>query len=155
MKKEIRRLIQAVTDQIQIRDVVLYASHFKQDQPLPQNQQVDVVLQAREGWSHQISEGDAGPRWVYVHFHFGVKMSEPGIEGSDEPGEPYYVIEAEFVATYRVKDGAELDENAVAAFAEHNGKHNIWPFWRQHVFDVCQRARLHPPEIPLFSGNRE
>lgn len=155
MNKETAELIQSVSRQIQIRDVVLYGSLFQQEESLPRDRKVDVVQQSREGWLHQISESDGRPDWVHVHFHFGVRMSKPGADGADEHGDLYYVIEAEFVAFYRVLDGAELDENAVAAFAEHNGKHNIWPFWRQHVFDVCQRARLSPPEIPLYSGNSQ
>jgi preprotein translocase subunit SecB len=47
----------------------------------------------------------------------------------------------------------ELDEKALATFANLNGVHNVWPFWRQHVYDIVQRARLPQLDIPLFAGS--
>lgn len=154
MNEQTRELIDKACRQIQIRDVVLYGSSFEQQEPLPRDQQVDVVLQAREGWNHQISRTGDRTDWVHVHYLFGVRLLKSDSEDDEEPSTVYYTIEAEFVASYRVKS-EELDEDAVAAFAEHNSKHNIWPFWRQHVFDVCQRARVSPPEIGLYPGNSE
>ncbi|MEO8460730.1 MAG: hypothetical protein ABI451_09395, partial [Dokdonella sp.] len=64
----------------------------------------------------------------------------------------YFLIEAAFLVEYDVT-GA-LEEDAIAAFANFNAVHNVWPFWRQHVFDIVQRARLPQLEIPLFSGTK-
>jgi hypothetical protein len=69
---------------------------------------------------------------------------------SDDP-EVYFLIEAEFQVEYEMT--GELDEKALATFANLNGVHNVWPFWRQHVYDIVQRARLPQLDIPLFAGS--
>jgi len=59
-------------------------------------------------------------------------------------------IEARFLVLYEV-DGA-ISEDAMALFARLNAVHIAWPFWRQHVFDLVQRAHLPRLEIPLLAG---
>jgi hypothetical protein len=54
----------------------------------------------------------------------------------------------------KVTDPVELSQGAIKIFADLNSIHNVWPFWRQHVFDVVGRARLPHITVPLFSGKR-
>jgi hypothetical protein len=52
-------------------------------------------------------------------------------------------------STHRSECG---DVTCIKIFAELNSVHNVWPFWRQHVFDIVSRARLPHLNVPLFSG---
>jgi hypothetical protein len=71
--------------------------------------------------------------------------------GSGEKPAPIYVeIEADFIAEYEI--AAAISEEAIKAFAGYNAVHNVWPFWRQHVFDIVNRAHLLHIDIPLYSG---
>lgn len=82
--------------------------------------------------------------------------SNDGAEAQDaaevEP-EVLNTIEANFIVEYAMK-GQPSDES-LAAFAKFNSVHNVWPFWRQHVFDIVQRGSLPKVDIPLFSGSPE
>jgi hypothetical protein len=73
------------------------------------------------------------------------------MQGEDPP--VYFEIEADFLIEYDVR--GEPSNEAIKLFAEFadlNSVHNVWPFWRQHVFDIVSRARLPHLNVPLFSG---
>lgn len=97
--------------------------------------------QFEDGKSHKI---------VQFMVHLGtrvvgdVKASEPPV---------YFRIEAKFLVEYEIT--GQLDEDKIKAFADFNAVHNVWPFWRQHVYDVVQRSRLPHMDIPLFPGIKQ
>lgn len=68
----------------------------------------------------------------------------------DEPN-IYFGVEAEYMVIYELV--ADVSEEALHIFSNLNAVHNVWPFWRQHVFDLIGKARLPPLQIPLFSGD--
>mgnify|MGYP006292270373 CR=1 FL=1 len=143
-----RDLLRQAAEALQIKDVVLHGSTFEQQNPLP-NEEAEVIQQQMEGWRYRRGEAD-GRQWLQVLYRFGARLAEPG-EDEESVGEIYYTIEAEFMAHYHFEDG-ELSEEAIKVFAKYNTRHNVWPFWREFVFATCQRARLNPPEIGLYSG---
>jgi len=81
---------------------------------------------------------------------FGIRVVPPDTDEEDEDPPFSFLIEAEFVVEYQIID--ELSEDAIKAFAEFNAVHNAWPFWRQHVYDIVQRAGLPKVDVPLFTG---
>ena len=145
---EDRELLQQAAKALQIKDVVLYGSKFEQENPLP-NEGTEVIQQQMEGWRYQQGETD-DRLWLQVLYRFGARLVQPG-EDDDAVGETFYTIEAEFLVHYQIEHG-ELSEEAIRLFAKFNAKHNVWPFWREYVFATCQRARVNPPEIGLYSG---
>jgi hypothetical protein len=38
----------------------------------------------------------------------------------------------------------------VKEFTSFNAVHNVWPFWRQVVFDLCRSARLPDVFVGLY-----
>jgi len=62
----------------------------------------------------------------------------------------YFGVEATYLVIYELV--SPLSEEALKAFADFNVVHNVWPFWRQHVFDLIGQARLPELQIPLFAG---
>lgn len=83
--------------------------------------------------------------------HLGTRLVATDDEEADSDAPVYVEIQAEYRVTYEitVKD---LGEDAMKAFAEFNVIHNVWPFWRQHVFDLVQRGGLPKLDVPLFAG---
>ena len=61
-----------------------------------------------------------------------------------------FTLEATFMVEYAIAKTPA--ENDLTRFVELNCIHNVWPFWRQHVYDTLKRASLPVPVIPLFSG---
>lgn len=61
-----------------------------------------------------------------------------------------FTLEATFSVDYfliKRPTDEELED-----FVKFNCVHNVWPFWRQHVYDTLKRASLPVPVIPFFSG---
>jgi hypothetical protein len=149
ISEEDQVLLRQAASALKIKDVALYGSNFRQERPLPRKG-VEVEQQQMEGW-HYTKARSGKQDWLQVLYKFGVRLSKPSDEKTPDGGHAYYTIEAEFVAHYQFVDG-DLSEEAIKAFAEYNAKHNIWPFWREYVFAICQRARISPPEIGLYSS---
>lgn len=61
-----------------------------------------------------------------------------------------YALEATFAVDYEILE--QMPEEHVSSFANFNSVHNVWPFWRQHVYDTLKRASLPVPEVPFFAG---
>lgn len=72
----------------------------------------------------------------------------PSIE-AEADGYVLFAIEAEDLLEYEML--CEVPDEAICAFADFNSVHNVWPFWRFHVHDVLQRARLPHVDVPFFS----
>ncbi|MBK1720977.1 hypothetical protein CKO23_01765 [Thiocystis violacea] len=84
--------------------------------------------------------------------HVLISLGERVVDNApeDDP-QIYFGVEADYLVVYDML--REVSEEALKAFADFNAVHNVWPFWRQHVFDLIGQARLTPLQIPLFSGN--
>lgn len=147
--REDQNLLRQAADALRIKDVALYGSRFNQERPLP-GKGIEVEQQQMEAW-HYNKTTSGEQDWLQVLYTFGVRLAEPTDDESGETGDIYYTVEAEFVAHYQIVDG-DLSEDAIKVFAEHNAKHNLWPFWREYVFATCQRARISPPEVGLYSS---
>jgi hypothetical protein len=153
-------LIRAATPNLKLRSIVLHSSLFERPTS-PDSDEVEVVQQHRREISYASGhemEGDTRIDLLQVRVLLGTRVvadpGEPGDEEArqeaDQEGPVYFRVEAEFMAEYRILD--EVAPEALRAFAEFNAVHNIWPFWRQHVFDIVQRGELPKLEVPFFAG---
>lgn len=79
-----------------------------------------------------------------------VKLGVRMVPNDQEDPDPIYTLEATFCADYFVL--SPPPEDVFAKFIEFNCIHNVWPFWRQHVFDTLKRASLPVPSVPLYAG---
>jgi hypothetical protein len=70
---------------------------------------------------------------------------------AEEPAdEVLYTLEATYSAEYIVHRVPSKDD--LSSFIEFNCVHNVWPFWRQHVFETLRQANLPAPVVPFFPG---
>jgi hypothetical protein len=159
-------MVQA-TKGLKLRDIILFAARLERAEPEPESdlalpagvieasgpqaiqievvqQQKQVVKAARGGILEEGRKVDL----LQVRVELGIRV----VRSKDgQPTESLvFLVEADFVVEYEVV--SELQEEAIRAFAQFHAVHNVWPFWRQHVFDVVQRARLPSLDVPLFEG---
>lgn len=143
-------LLLSTTGKLRLRSLLLYRSRFDRPVEIPDGfegrleQQYRHGVQARLG--SEIAEG-VETKLMLATVTLGTRLV--GEAGDGEPP-VHVVIEADFQVEYELQDG--LAEDALKAFVNFNVVHNVWPFWRQHVFDIVQRGGLPPLEIPLFAG---
>lgn len=150
MNSEEQAKIIAAARQLKLRDVQLYQCQFDRPTPI----QTMSEIKARQETMRHVQFG-VGEGYLDGNLHkllqIRVKLGTRVVADVDaEAPDIYFVIEAEFLVEYEMVD--VLDEAGIRAFADFNAVHNVWPFWRQHVYDIVQRARLPHLDIPLYSG---
>ena len=154
MKADQRELLAEAITALRLRDVMLNRCSFKRPNPPPaDSEKVEVRQLTKRAVSYVLGdvpvEGEEKGRTsklLQVIVALGIRIA--GMRQTKAP--IYFEIEADFLIEYDVK--SEISDAAIKAFAESNSVHNVWPFWRQHVFDTVSRGRLPHLDIPLFGG---
>ena len=149
---EAAKLIQEAIGGLKLRDITLHSASFRRPTPTESETggEISAVLQTKRGVRFEIGEIKEPGNSTTVLRVF-VELGTRIADAQGENPSVYIEIEAEFCAEYAML--ADLREDVLKAFAQFNAVHNIWPFWRQHVFDTVQRARLSHIDVPLFSGS--
>ena len=60
-------------------------------------------------------------------------------------------IEASFLAIYETDPGEPFSDEDALAFAQINAQLNLYPFWREFIYDALGRAGMSPFLIPPFN----
>jgi preprotein translocase subunit SecB len=145
-----RELISEASAALRIRDIMLDQCSFRRPAPPPSGsesvegeqltkQTVEYVVGEAPGSEGQVS------KLLQVTVGLGIRITATGVENPPV----YFEIEADFLVEYEMTK--DVSEAAIKMFADRNSVHNVWPFWRQHVFDVVSRGRLPHLEVPLYS----
>ncbi len=150
MNGEEKSQVLGAADALKLRDIQLFEARFERPTKAIETGNVQARQEHMRGVAYVIGDVDLEGqthRLLQITVHLGTRV----VEERTEPDPPvYFLIEASFLVEYEVT--GLLEDDAIAAFANYNAVHNAWPFWRQHVYDIVQRGRLPPLEIPLFSG---
>jgi hypothetical protein len=91
----------------------------------------------------QVAELSDGNHLLRVFVRLGARWVTP--KEAEEPSAVRALIEAEFVAEYRLDE--VLDEAAINAFALRNASFHVWPYWRELLSNQC--IRMHLPKLTL------
>jgi preprotein translocase subunit SecB len=151
MKKETAGLIHEAAMALSLKDIILYESHLFRDAVLPRGE-LDAQQQHKRGVRFGVSEEDVeSDKELQIVVSLGTRVVQPTNGADSDEVTIFFAIEADFMVIYTLE--RDIGEKEISTFAEHNAIHNVWPFWRQHVFDTMAKARLPQLDIPLFSGN--
>ena len=90
---------------------------------------------------------------------FGVRWSRPvadtdsgGDTDDDASVSELALIEATMIADYVMKQNP--GEDALEQFALHNASFHIWPYWREYIYNQCQRMNLPKFMLPIRQFSR-
>ena len=146
MNADDKKLIEEATGSLKLLDIMLIGSHFSrpEDFPLSGDAQYSKLEKRVIGFA---TEEHNQQTILMVKLGLGVRLVD-----QNENERVYTQIEADFLAIYLVE--STLNDAHFQAFSEFNSLHNVWPFWRQHVFDIVQRGRLPAIDIPLMAGRK-
>lgn len=89
-----------------------------------------------------------------IAVELGTRLVDPSTADENDASDDVSVIatiEAVYHAEYLVIKKRPTDQQA-KEFANFNAVHNVWPFWRQYVFDTARAANLPKIIVPLFRG---
>lgn len=138
-KKDSIALGLTISDKVQIKDVRIIKSSFKQTPNATMgNKSVEIDNTANV-------EFDADNNVIFVIADFSLKAFVKHVP------KPAVSIHASFLLRYDFNDGFEkYPEEAFKSFAEMNGVFNAWPYWREFVQSATIRMGLPALTIPVF-----
>jgi preprotein translocase subunit SecB len=149
MKADHKELIGQAIGALKLRDIMLHESSFKRPAPPPATTNIEATQQAKRQVKFIVGSApgndDTPAKLLQVFVELGLRVTSMDETDPDV----YFEIEADFMVEYDIK--CDVSQDAIKLFADLNSVHNVWPFWRQHVFDIVSRARLPQLEVPLFS----
>ena len=130
-----------VIPRIEIEDVELLGAHFvRQDEgPLPISRPRDVPDQIGIGVEWKVNEDGSRLGCVIT---FGTFFAE----GADAP----YDVIARFRLVYSVSPGPSLPAQDYEQFAYWNAVYNAYPYWREFLSNMIERAHLDRFVAPVM-----
>ena len=146
-------------DCLQLQDIALWESSFKREKEYqPGLHQGRLASHSRRAARAEILdvEDAQGAHHSVLRAIISLGMRGVLLDSSAEPGasknepEVLFQVEADFAVTYEILKTPTDDE--LHDFVLFNCTHNVWPFWRQHVFQTLKEASLPILPVPLFSG---
>jgi len=152
MNSDHRALLDEAIAALKLRDIMLNTCSFRRPNPPPTETSERVNQLTKRLVSYVLGDAPAAAdggemRLLQVIVALGIRIAD--LRDDVENQTVYFEIEADFLVEYDVT--GDLSDAAIKVFADLNSVHNVWPFWRQHVFDTVSRARLPHLEVPLFS----
>jgi len=150
MTPEPEKLINTAITALRLRDIILYDSRLFREEGIPNRENFEAQQQHKRGIRYGIQDsthdGTSG-QVLSVFVSLGTRLVE---SPPRDQTKVYFGVEATYLVIYELV--SPLSEEALKAFADFNVVHNVWPFWRQHVFDLIGQGRLPELQIPLFAG---
>lgn len=149
-------LLQTAAQALKVSDITLYKSLFERPQSMPNDGASEATQQVKRHTEYTItdrSENEEAGKDLVVMVSFGIRLAGPPPDNENEERPIYFIIEASFLVEYTMTN--DIPEDAIKVFAQQNSVHNVWPFWRQHVFDIVQRGGLPHVDVPLFSVKKD
>ena len=145
------RAIGRAQRKLELRDIALHTSSLERDDsvdpllyPIGVRQESEVKISV-DKVSFVDDEG------VTIHIlRSYVQLVMFGIDEDkrSEEKKVLFTIRGEYRVDYLKIN--ELTEIELDAFTQFNSVHNVWPFWRQHVYETISKASLPRITIPFF-----
>ena len=137
-------------DFLQLENIYLWDSKLERHMEYqPGLHNGHITVQSRRGFDAEILDAEAADGEKADLFRVKVELGLRAIlvmEGE----EPLHTIEATFAVEYRITNPLQHDK--MPEFIEFNCAHNVWPFWREHVFSTLRSASLPRLNVPFFPG---
>lgn len=141
-------------DYLQINDLYRWSSQFEREIEY----QADIhlgktKLQSRQAVESELLDAKTEDGQAVKLLRAKVTLGIRVLYAEKDEAEPLVLhkLDATFAVEYLVL--RPLDEQQTNDFCEFNCVHNVWPFWRQYVYDTLKSASLPVISVPFFPGN--
>ena len=145
------KAVRRAHDKLELRDIVLHTSSLERDDgidpllyPAAIRQKSEIKVSV-----DKVSFEDDEDDTIRILRAY-VQLVVFGFDEDDEHEETQalFTIRAEYRVDYL--EARKLTESELDAFTQFNSVHNVWPFWRQHVYETVSKASLPQITIPFF-----
>lgn len=142
-----KELVAQAAQNLRLINILLYESNLKRFGELVTSHNLgQLTKQTVQVEACETNEQDATVKLFRVFVGLGVRIIDLENQLQEEQN-AVFQIEATFQVDYELI--SDVEQKALEEFAHFNTVHNVWPFWRQYVFNTANQAGLPCPEIPL------
>ena len=143
--------IRRAQEKLELRDIVLHTSSLDRNQDVEpllyptrirEKSAVDVTVD-RVGLADS-EDDEANILRAYVQFLL------TALSKDDDGRKNLEIFTIKVVYRVDYLEQNKLTQIELDAFTQFNSIHNVWPFWRQHVYETISKADLPRITIPLF-----
>lgn len=154
-----REALNRALDSLHIEDLALRRSQIEVDPDCilgldKAKLEIQLKWGARSGRLVNVTSNDANETKVLFIVEIGtsVRLVDKPDDGAEVPADAHSraQVDVTFLASYRVQDGAKLDQAALDEFATRNAIYHVWPYWREYLSDTLSRAHLPAFTLPMF-----
>ena len=157
-----KNLLNSAASKLNLLDITLAGSGFFEDQNLDRfSLPSQETTEQQSGFQVNVAEvtykgednSDISIFRVLVDLGARLVKKADNQDKEEKASNPhvFYEVKAGFRVDFLLV-GEALTEDEKKEFSEFNAVHNVWPFWRQHVFSTLNMAKLPPLEVPLMQG---
>ncbi|WP_374554660.1 hypothetical protein [Thermomonas sp.] len=110
-------------------------------------------VQSKRGYGWERLSSDIDGKLVEalkLEVGFGIRLFAPPQNEEGGDGRTIYEIEAIYAIEFDIIEPS-FDQEDLVEFADRNGTHLVWPYWRLHVSQTLQAASLPQITIPLLA----
>lgn len=155
------KLLDEAIGALDLLSIQLHGARFDQDENLDVARSIAGELQgmSRVRSVRMEARDDEGRdlEIFRVFATFGIRKLKEDVkeypEHAVEDAAIAFRIESTFRADYEIKK--EVSRESLTEFARVNAVHNIWPFWREFVFNLVGRSGLPDIHIGLYAPRRD
>ncbi len=146
--------LQFPQDYLQMNDIYLWSTTLEREAEYqPDIHRNKTTIQSRQSVEVElldaVADDDNSPaKLLRALVTLGIRIMFADGDGA-EP-QPLHTLEATFAAEYILL--REIEEKQYKEFCDFNCVHNVWPFWRQHVYETLKKASLPVVAVPFFPG---
>jgi hypothetical protein len=134
----------AIAEHVRLASIELLGTFFRRrdDGCLPEPSVVEPEFEFSIIGSWQLQQSGDPQLGVCMLFEAATDESE-GMDGD-------VFVGAEFRAVYDLATNGALSKSDLEVFAYWNGLLTLWPYWREHLRTVTDRAGFRCPPVPVF-----
>lgn len=137
-KQEDLKALSRIVPKVEVDDLYMISCNFNRDIDITHYESVRVNLSSS---GELLSVAEDG---------FRSKVSLCLVANPEREENEILRIESEYILSYLIHSKKKLETNDLKTFCSINSVYNIWPYWRELVDSIANRADLPLPKMPLI-----
>ena len=143
-----KQIIDRAVKKLGFRGIDLHTCGFTRNKKIdptsyPYSIKKEIAIKVKSEEISSIDEKNEELLILRIYVDFSLK----GLSTA-QPPEELFTIEAVYRVDYEILK--KLTEEEIGEFSSYNAVHNVWPFWRQHVYYIAGNSGLPTMILPLF-----
>ena len=145
------KAVRRAQDKLELRDIALHTSSLERSldvEPLLYPTRVHQKSEVKVSVDRVSFVDDEDDTVRILRAYVQLLLYALDRADKNKKSQELFSVKGEYRVDYLEKK--ELTQKELDAFTQFNAVHNVWPFWRQHVYETIAMASLPRITLPFF-----